>query len=166
MTDEPQIPRKSGGYGNHRIDTPHPAEMHLRPARPSVTRLSRKVLLGLGIVAAAGVATALFFALEPHRSTTGSELYNTGNRTTPDGLANLPRDYTGLPRGVPQLGPPLPGDLGRPILNAREHLRPVCRHLPAHRTLRNNTSRKNKKPCRRGAHQSPFATTSTSELGC
>jgi type IV secretion system protein VirB10 len=80
--------------------------------------LSRKVLLGLGIIAAAGVAGALFFALEPDRSRTGSELYNTGNRTTPDGLANLPRDYAGLPRGVPQLGPPLPGDLGRPIANA------------------------------------------------
>jgi type IV secretory pathway VirB10-like protein len=43
------------------------------------------------------------------------ELYNTGNRTTPDGLANLPRDYTGLPKNVPQLGPPLLGDLGRPL---------------------------------------------------
>jgi type IV secretory pathway VirB10-like protein len=93
-------------------------DMRLRPGRPPVTRLSRKVLLGLGIVAAAGVAAALFFALEPRRSTTGSELYNTSNRMTPDGLANLPRDYTGLPRGVPQLGPPLPGDLGRPIASA------------------------------------------------
>jgi type IV secretion system protein VirB10 len=36
----------------------------------------------------------------------------------PDGLANLPRDYTGLPKAAPQLGPPLPGDLGRPIANA------------------------------------------------
>jgi len=93
-------------------------QMRLRPRRPPVTRLSRKVLLGLGVVATAGVAAALIFALAPHRSTTGSELYNTSNRTTPDGLANLPRDYTGLPRGVPQLGPPLPGDLGRPIANA------------------------------------------------
>ena len=49
---------------------------------------------------------------------TGSELYNTNNRNTPDGLANLPRDYTGLPKPAPQLGPPLPGDLGKPILNA------------------------------------------------
>jgi len=93
-------------------------QMRLRPKRPPVTRLSRRVLLGLGVVATAGVAAALIFALAPHRTTTGSELYNTSNRTTPDGLANLPRDYAGLPRGVPQLGPPLPGDLGRPIANA------------------------------------------------
>ena len=92
-------------------------DMRLRGSRSPVTRLSRKVLIGLGIVAAAGVTGALFVALEPHRSTTSSELYNTGNRTTPDGLANLPRDYTGLPKNVPQLGPPLPGDLGRPIAN-------------------------------------------------
>src|SRR5208282_4114258 len=30
----------------------------------------------------------------------------------------LPKDYAGLPKSTPQLGPPLPGDLGRPILNA------------------------------------------------
>ena len=93
-------------------------QMRLRQERPPVTRLSRKVLLGLGVVARAGVAAALFFALAPHRPTTGAELYNTSNRTTPDGLANLPRDYSSLPQGVPKLGPPLPGDLGRPIANA------------------------------------------------
>ena len=93
-------------------------EMRLRPSRPPVTRLSRKVLLGLGIVAAAGIAAALFVALEPHRATTGSELYNTGNRSPPEGLNSLPRDYTGLPKNVPRLGPPLPGDLGPPIANA------------------------------------------------
>jgi type IV secretion system protein VirB10 len=92
--------------------------MRLRSSRAPVTRLSRKVLLGLGAVAAVGIGGALFLALQPQHQTTGSELYNTNNRTTPDGLANLPRDYTGLPRAVPQLGPPLPGDLGRPIVNA------------------------------------------------
>jgi type IV secretion system protein TrbI len=94
------------------------AEMRLRPSRPPVTRLSRKVLLGLGIVAAAGIAAALFVALEPHRQTTGSELYNTSSRSTPEGLNSLPRDYTGLPKNVPRLGPPLPGDLGPPIASA------------------------------------------------
>jgi type IV secretion system protein TrbI len=92
--------------------------MPLRPERPRVTRLSRKVLMGLGAVAAAGIGGALFFALQPHRQTAGTELYNTENRSTPDGLANLPRDYTGLTRTPPHLGAPLPGDLGRPIVNA------------------------------------------------
>ena len=73
-------------------------EMRLRSSRPPVTRLSRKVLLGLGAAAAIGIGGALFFALKPQHQTTGSELYNTNNRNTPDGLANLPRDYTGLPK--------------------------------------------------------------------
>lgn len=97
----------------------HPAEeMRLRAKRPPVTRLSRKVLLGVGAVTAIGIGGALLFALKPEHHTSGSELFNTNNRSTPDGLANLPRDYTGLPKPVPQLGPPLPGDLGKPILNA------------------------------------------------
>jgi type IV secretion system protein TrbI len=93
-------------------------EMRLRSSRAPVTRLSRKVLVSLGLVAAAGISTALFLALRPQPHAARSELYNTNNRTTPDGLANLPRDYAGLPHDVPKLGPPLPGDLGRPILAA------------------------------------------------
>jgi type IV secretion system protein VirB10 len=92
--------------------------MRLRANRAPVTRLSRKVLLGLGAIAAIGIGGALLFALKPQHQQTGSELYNTNNRNTPDGLANLPRDYTGLPKPAPQLGPPLPGDLGKPILSA------------------------------------------------
>ena len=113
MTDAPQD-EAAGRDGGARIAQ----EMRLRPERPRVTRLSRKVLMGLGVIAAAGIGAALFFALQPDHKTAGSELYNTDNRSTPDGLANLPRDYTGLPRNAPQLGPPLPGDLGRPIVNA------------------------------------------------
>jgi type IV secretory pathway VirB10-like protein len=70
------------------------------------------------VIATAGVGAALFFALAPQRHTTGEELYSTDNRSTPDGLATLPKDYSALPRSVPRLGPPLPGDLGRPILEA------------------------------------------------
>ena len=93
-------------------------EMRLRPNRAPVMRLSRKVLVALGLIAAVAIAGALFFALQSKRQIAGSELYGTDNRTTPDGLSNLPRDYANLPKPVPKLGPPLPGDLGRPILNA------------------------------------------------
>jgi type IV secretion system protein TrbI len=108
-------PREEGGSTE---SSRPPEEMRLRSSRPPVTRLSRRVLLGLGTAAAIGIGGALFFALKPQHQTTGSELYNTNNRNTPDGLANLPRDYTGLPKPAPQLGPPLPGDLGRPMANA------------------------------------------------
>ena len=97
------------------------AELRLRPERPPVTRLSRKVLMGLVAIAAITVSGALIWALYQGRAKpTGSgELYNTDNKTTPDGLSTLPRDYAGVPRNVPALGPPLPGDLGRPMLNAQ-----------------------------------------------
>ena len=97
-------------------------QLRLRPERPRVTRLSRKVLVGLGSAGAAAVLGATIWALQPsRRSGSGQELYSTDNKTTADGLANLPRDYTGLPRNVPPLGPPLPGDLGRPIVAAQNN---------------------------------------------
>jgi type IV secretion system protein VirB10 len=89
--------------------------MRLRAEPPRVTRLSRKVLAGLGLAASLGVGGALIYALQTRHQGQGQELYSTDNRSTPDGLAGLPKDYS----GVPKLGPPLPGDLGRPILNAQ-----------------------------------------------
>ena len=120
--EEGQTPRPSAASG--RLDGVRPtqeiaAELRLRPERPRVMRLSRRVLATLGGVSAIAVAGALTFALWPHGPKgPGTELYNTDNRQTPDGLNGLPRDYSGLPKPVPQLGPPLPGDLGRPMLNA------------------------------------------------
>ncbi|MER9963278.1 TrbI/VirB10 family protein [Mesorhizobium sp. M0045] len=100
---------------------PGAAPMQLRAEPPRVTRLSRKVLAGISLVGSLGVGGALIYALQtsetgPH----GDELYSTSNRQPADGLANLPRDYTG-----PVLGPPLPGDLGRPMLDAQNKGQPV-----------------------------------------
>jgi type IV secretory pathway VirB10-like protein len=94
------------------------AELRLHPERPPVTRLSRGVLTGLAGVATIAVLAAVFWALDSRRKAQDSatELYNTEHTTTSDELAKLPRDYTGLPVGVPQLGLPLPGDFGRPML--------------------------------------------------
>ncbi|ESZ61607.1 TrbI/VirB10 family protein [Mesorhizobium sp. L103C131B0] len=91
------------------------AAMRLRAEPSRVTRLSRKALAGLGLAASLAVGGALIYALQNRQQGQGQELYSTDNRSTPDGLAGLPKDYT----GVPKLGPPLPGDLGRPILNAQ-----------------------------------------------
>lgn len=97
------------------------APMRLRGEPPRVTRLSRKALAGLGLIASLGLGGALIYALQTRDAGTGNEeLYSTTNRPTADGLAGLPRDYTG-----PRLGPPLPGDLGRPILDAQSSGQPV-----------------------------------------
>ena len=105
------------------------ADLRLRPERPPVTRLSRKVLMGLAAIAAILITCALIWGLYQgqKKPAGGTEVYNTENKPTPDGLTALPRDYTGVTRsnlppiapGVPVLGPPLPGDLGRPIHNAQ-----------------------------------------------
>ena len=97
-------------------------DLRLRAERPRVTRLSRKVLIGLGGAVGLAVAAALIYALQTrHGDQAPKELYTTENRTTAEGVTALPRDYTGIPR----LGPPLPGDLGRPILNAQNQGQPV-----------------------------------------
>jgi type IV secretion system protein VirB10 len=97
--------------------------MRLRAEPPRVTRLSRKVLAGLGLAASVGIGGALIFALQTREGgRPNEELYSTENRSTADGIAGLPRDYS----GVPQLGPPLPGDLGRPILGAQNRGQPVA----------------------------------------
>lgn len=104
------------------------AELRLRPEPSPVTRLSRKVLVMLGAAAATAILGALMFALQsrgPRQEPT--ELHSTGHKTTADEIEKLPKDYSGLPqpppRPIPQLGPPLPGDLGRPILDAQGGVR-------------------------------------------
>jgi type IV secretion system protein TrbI len=96
------------------------ADLRLHPERPPVTRLSRKVLIGLASLAIAAVLAAVIWAFESRRDAkeAGPELYNTEHKTPADEVAKLPRDYT-VPPGVPPLGPPLPGDLGRPMLQAQ-----------------------------------------------
>jgi type IV secretion system protein TrbI len=97
------------------------APMRLRAEPPRVTRLSRKMLAGVGAVALLGIGGALIYALQTRDvEPIGEELYSTENRPTADGLSGLPRDYTG-----PVLGPALPGDLGRPILDAQTRGQPV-----------------------------------------
>lgn len=97
-------------------------DLRLRAERPRVTRLSRKVLIGLGSISGLAIAAALIYALQTrHAGQDNKELFSTENRPTADGLTGLPRDYA----GIPKLGPPLPGDLGRPILNAQNQGQPI-----------------------------------------
>src|SRR5690349_15808994 len=88
--------------------------LRLRAAGPRATRLSRKVLIGGTAVVLIIICAALLWALQSNRlhGPTSQELYTTERHTVADGLSGLPRDYAGIPRNAPPLGPPLPGDLG------------------------------------------------------
>ncbi len=48
-----------------------------------------------------------------------NELYNVDRVSKSEGLDGLPSDYSKLPK-VPELGPPLPGDLGPAIVAAQQ----------------------------------------------
>ncbi len=98
------------------------APMRLRAEPPRVTRLSRKMLASVAAVALVGIGGSLIYALQTRGPDDGgAELYSTNGRQTADGLAGLPKDYTG-----PVLGPALPGDLGGPILSAQNNGQPVA----------------------------------------
>jgi len=101
--------------------------LRLRAERPRITRLSRKVLAGGSALALLLISGAVLWALRsncPH-SPSPDELYSTDHHNVADGLATLPRDYAGIPRDVPRLGPPLPGDLGRAIITAEGQSAPI-----------------------------------------
>ena len=78
------------------------AQVRLHPALPPVMRLSRKVLMGIAAVAVIAISAALIWGLYQRRNpVAGTELYNTENKTTPEGLSTLPHDYTGVPLLLP-----------------------------------------------------------------
>ena len=93
---------------------PDPAAFQLRGTPPRVMRLSRKALAVIGAAAGLGIGGSLIYALRPPDPHQTAELYNTDGRAG-DAIASGPRDYA-----APKLGPPLPGDLGRPIVSAQE----------------------------------------------
>ncbi|MBP8234431.1 MAG: TrbI/VirB10 family protein [Rhizorhabdus sp.] len=93
-----------------------PRPFQLRGDPPRVMRLSRKALSVMGVIAGLGIGGSLIYALKPAGERRAEELYNTENRATAETITSGPRDYAQAPR----LGPPLPGDLGRPIVSAQQ----------------------------------------------
>ncbi len=119
---KPERSRQAEAEDDARPITGEPvAPLRLRLEPPRVTRLSRRVLIGLGAAGSLAISGVLYYGLQTRNGSQGQELYSTDNRSTPDGLNGLPKDYS----GVPKLGPPLPGDLGSPILNAQNAGQPV-----------------------------------------
>nr|WP_210262435.1 TrbI/VirB10 family protein [Bradyrhizobium aeschynomenes] len=96
-------------------------DLRLKGDLPPITRLSRKVLAGGSALALLVIGGTFIWALQASkpRKAGSDELYSTDHHDVADGVSALPRDYASLPKDVPVLGPPLPGDLGRPILAAQ-----------------------------------------------
>jgi type IV secretion system protein TrbI len=101
--------------------------LRLGVERPRITRLSRKLLAGGTALALLLISGAVLWALRSihPRSPALDELYSTDHHNVADGLSTLPRDYAGIPHDVPRLGPPLPGDFGRPVVTAEGQSTPI-----------------------------------------
>ena len=97
-----------------------PEAMALRTQPRAVTRLNRRTLAILTGGLSVAVLGATIWALQPHQRGGGlTELYNVDRVSKSEGLDGLPSDYSKLPK-VPELGPPLPGDLGPAIVAAQQ----------------------------------------------
>ena len=98
-----------------------PEAVALRAQPRPVTRLNRRTLAILVGGLSVAVLGATIWSLQPHRRGAGeqTELYNVDRISKSEGLDGLPADYSKLPK-VPELGPPLPGDLGPAIVNSQQ----------------------------------------------
>nr|WP_295372743.1 TrbI/VirB10 family protein [uncultured Pseudacidovorax sp.] len=103
--------------------------MALRAQPRAVVRLNRRTMILLAGTLSAGVLGAMLWSLEPRTRKPGgepTELYNVDRVSRSEGLGKLPSDYSQMPTEAqasptfPQLGPPLPGDLGPAVLKARQ----------------------------------------------
>ncbi|QXL85103.1 MULTISPECIES: TrbI/VirB10 family protein [Comamonadaceae] len=104
-----------------------PEAVALRAQPRPVTRLNRRTLAILAGSLSVAVLGALMWSLQPHRRGVGeqTELYNVDRVSKSEGLDGLPSDYSKLPAKVPELGPPLPGDLGPAIVASQQPATPT-----------------------------------------
>ena len=104
-----------------------PEAVTLRAQPRPVTRLNRRMLAVLVGGLSVSVLGALMWSLQPQRRSTSepSELYNVDRVSRSEGLDRLPTDYSKLPPQVPELGPPLPGDLGPAIVKSQQPVAPT-----------------------------------------
>ncbi|AMG72470.1 TrbI/VirB10 family protein [Sphingopyxis granuli] len=103
------------GAAERAVAPPSPDGFRLEGEMPSVMRLSRRTLAIIGGTAGLAIAGALLWALRTPEPDPRENVYETDRPNRSDVITGAPADYG----AVPKLGPPLPGDLGRPIVSAQ-----------------------------------------------
>ncbi|RUY92833.1 TrbI/VirB10 family protein, partial [Mesorhizobium sp. M7A.F.Ca.CA.001.10.2.1] len=90
-----------------------------------VVRFRRGVIIAIAALGSGAVFGVTMIALQGPAlriRDQAEDLYNTQRKPTAEGLDTLPHDYSGMKPKPPVLGLPLPGDLGRPILERQRQL--------------------------------------------
>jgi type IV secretory pathway VirB10-like protein len=102
-----------------------PETLALRAAPRRVVRFKRWLMIGIAAVGITGIFGVTWLALKGPILRFGQQaqaLYSTDRKSTAEGLDGLPKDYSEMKPETPVLGPPLPGDLGPPILERQKQL--------------------------------------------
>lgn len=102
---------------------PETLSIRSRPAR--AIRFRRGAIIGVAALGSASLMGVAWMALKPQvfrQVAQESELSQPMAKPASDALSGLPSSYG----DAPKLGPPLPGDLGRPILRAQERAEGVA----------------------------------------
>lgn len=111
MTDEPEAPPAPPKLA------PEAVALRAQPAR--AIRFRRGVIIAVAAFGSASVTGVAWLALQPRiarQMTQQTDVSQPAAQTAADALERAPATYG----DIPKLGPPLPGDLGRPILRAQE----------------------------------------------
>jgi len=97
-----------------------PETLVLRASPGRVTRFRRGAIIAIAAAGSVAIAGVVWLALKP--ATLNLIASDDGNlvaaKAPADALAGAPASYS----DVPQLGPPLPGDLGKPILDRQREM--------------------------------------------
>lgn len=102
-----------------------PEQLQLRASPRRAVRFRRGVIVAIAALGSGAIFGVTMMALQgPAWRIKGQveDRYNTERKPTAEGLDSLPKDYSGIKPKAPVLGPPLPGDLGRPILERQHQL--------------------------------------------
>lgn len=98
-----------------------PEALAIRASPLRAIRFKKKFVVGITAVGIAGIVTLTGYSLKSSAFkviVNVDEKSELGARAPADALSALPKTYGDVPR----LGPPLPGDLGRPILERQQQL--------------------------------------------
>ena len=119
MTADPETP--AGDDETRAPEKRDPESVVLRGRPSPVTRFKRGAIIGICALGSVAIIGVTYVALQPaglKLLTDAQNQFGLDHKRPPEALAGAPSSYA----DIPKLGPPLPGDLGRPILAAQRKM--------------------------------------------